>query len=153
MNTAYEISNEIKDDLQIGTYCQMVRTKDYDNKKYKIYTLDYYNYQEHLVATIKNAFNNKTAYNKNNEFIDDKDIKDIAFNILFIMLYNTSRGPLLRYVTSIFEDEFAFNILTSSAMLEEDLNLFLEKELNMELFVIDAFNKFDNSIDLIVKGK
>lgn len=153
MNTNYEISNEIKDELQIGIYCLVVAARDLNNKKYKICTLHYLNYVEHILNVIKKAFDNKLVYDTNSNFIDEKDLKEISFNMFFILLHHNSKGALFNYVTSIFEYEYAFNILTNITMLENDLNMFLESDLNMEFFVLDIFNIHKHSLDLIVRGR
>lgn len=155
INQEYNLNNEILDELYIGTYCLSSLSKEQDKKTYKIYTLNYLNYLEHLIDTIKYTFNNKMAYNINNEFIDESDLKKIAFNMLFIMLHHNSKGSLFNYVTSIFEYEYSFNILTKIVMLENDLNMFLEKELDMNFFVLDIFNikKKYYIMDLIVRGQ
>lgn len=149
----YNISNEIKDELSIGIYCSIVEARGNNNKSYKIYTLNYLNYLEHLLSIIKHTFNDKLAFNINSEFIDEVDLRNIAFNMLIIILHNNSKGALLNYVTSIFDYEYSFSILTGIGMLENDLDMFLEKELGIDFFILDVFNIHKDTMDLITRGR
>lgn len=151
----YEISDEIKDELSISFYCNLNLSKKSLNKLYKLYTLDYTNYYLHLIKFIYNTFNNNKVYNLNDEFISEDNVKKIASNMLYIIFNSNSKSPLFNYTTSIFKDELAFNILTHTSLIEEDLYIFLEKELQMECIILDTFNlhKDFNTIDLVLSKK